>query len=708
MDTTSIRVKGTDLAILVLIVIACSIPFLGQPFHMDDGFYLDMARNAQTHPFFPNDTPYVFQGIHYPDAGSHSHPLFQTYFLAAIMHFFGEGSGHEWIYHFLELLFPILAVLSFHFICARFLDRPLWPSTLLAGAPLFLVMQHTLMTDVPMLAFWLAAIACFLYAADQKRAGLYAASALFLSAAMFTGYQSFALIPLLGFYHLRKSGGWKGWISLVIPPAAIVVWVFINCIHYKRLLWGFTLGYVQSRQPLSLSTLGIKLLSILEYQGWLIVFPFFVFCLFARHLKWRALALVLLGAAFLAQVRIPDYRISDKIIFVIGFSAGLFIIFEMGKIAGRAIIFGRSTLSFDKTDEQFLGLWYFGMLVFCLFVFTEGSARYILPLVPPFLICYFRTLEIAEITEYRLPARFLNSAMLASGSLVISLALGLALSHADQEFARIYPRAAKDISVLVHATESYSVGEWGFRYYLARTGTKPLPADESRIQGGGFIAIPKLAVPHDIPASLRSMLIPVATLVYNVKTPLRVLDWQTPAGFYSSGWGLIPFSFSQKALEFIDIFQVNFMVERLPQAQIDTESGIRPWPDNISIEGKSPLAVLAKPGTRITYPFSPGKPIRLELMCGVSPDSYQQGNDISYNFEVRQVESDGRILADWRVALQPGINTKHRSWQLIEMRLSPAQKGSLEFSYSCNGKNIPGTGAFARSLLGNPEEDHGK
>ena len=172
-------VKGTDLAILVLIVAACAIPFLGQPFHMDDNFYMDMARNAQAKPLFPNDTPYVFQGMRSPDMGSHTHPLFQTYFLATIMHFFGEGPGKEWIYHLFALLYPLIAALSFYFICARLLDRPLWPSALFACSPLFLVMQHTLMTDIPMLAFWLAAVCCFLYATDQRKAGLYAASVFF-------------------------------------------------------------------------------------------------------------------------------------------------------------------------------------------------------------------------------------------------------------------------------------------------------------------------------------------------------------------------------------------------------------------------------------------------------------------------------------------------------------------------------------------------
>ena len=56
----------------------------------------------------------------------------------------------------------------------------------------------------------------------------------------------------------------------------------------------------------------------------------------------------------------------DKSIFVIGFAAGFFVILEIGEIAWRAIINGRNTLGFEKTDGQFLGLWYFGMLSFCL------------------------------------------------------------------------------------------------------------------------------------------------------------------------------------------------------------------------------------------------------------------------------------------------------------------------------------------------------
>jgi hypothetical protein len=178
-------------------------------------------------------------------------------------------------------------------------------------------------------------------------------------------------------------------------------------------------------------------------------------------------------------------------------------------------------------------------------------------LVPPLFLCFFRHLEISEIAEYRLPSRFLNTAMLASGSLVISFAWGLLLSHADLEFARIYPRMAKDVSRITGPTEAYCTGEWGFRYYLGQEGVKPLPADVSGVRGGSFIIVPKMALPHHIPAGLNSLTTTIQELTYKPATILRTFDWKSPAAFYASEWGLIPFSFSRQNLEEIEILQVN-------------------------------------------------------------------------------------------------------------------------------------------------------
>jgi len=695
-----------DLALLVLVVVVCALPFLDQPFHMDDNFYMDMARNAQSSPLFPNDTFYAFQGESAPDVASHSHPPLQTYFLALIQHSFGEGPGKERIYHLLALVYPILAVLAFYFICARILERPLWPALVLACSPLFLVMQHSLMADIPMLAFWLAAIAAFLWAVDSRRKSLYAASALLQFAAMFTSYQSLALLPLLAFFQMRRKGRAFGWISLAFAPAALGAWFLVNYMHYHRMLLSGTLWWMQSRNSDSLNAVATKLIAVLEYQGWLVIFPFFLLYLYARGWKGRLPALVVLAATFLAQLRIPEYRLLEKLIFIIGITAGVFVVLRMAAHFRDSLGREDSHLGFTPVEGQFICLWYFGVMVYCVLILTEGSARYILPSVPPLLICFFRQLEVAEVMEYRKSSTPLfNASILASGSLVISLIWGLALSHADQEFARIYPRVANEFSRISGGRESFYGGEWGFRYYLSQAGVQQLPIDESLVSGGSYIALPRLALPYPVPAGLHSMTMPVQTLSYNVTTPLRILDRQTHAGFYSTGWGLIPFSISRRSLEDLEIRQVNFMVERLPWARFDCDSQVTPWPGYLSIQEVAPLAILAKPGSCVSYPWNENEALALELKLGVKMDMPAERSGKKFVFEISQRDAAGKIVAQFLKTLSPGLSKEDRRWQPARISLQglPEGGGMLEFRYQCDEQGASDVGAFAAAVLVQPK-----
>jgi hypothetical protein len=694
-----------DLALLALVVVGCALPFLSQPFHMDDNFYMDMARNARVHPLHPYDVPYDFGGFHLPDMASHSHPPLQAYFLAALQRFAGEGEGREWIYHGVALIFPLLAAAAMYFIAAHFVERPLWPSLGLAACPLVLVMEHTLMADMPTLAFWLAAVACFLWAVELNRKSLYAASALMQFAAMFASYQAAALFPLLGFYQLRKRGRALGWVALLLPLAAMGAWLVVSSLHYHRIILLDTLGYVQSRQAGSLGMLGTKLLALLGYQGWLIVFPFFLLYLYARGLKSRLFGLSLLGAIFLAQAVIPRYRLIDKAIFVLGITAGFCLMARMVTSCFDAFLSGRSERTgFDRVEAQFLSLWYFGVAAYCLILFTEGSARYILPLVPPVLLFFFRRLEIAEVAEYRAESHpLLNSAMVASGALVLSLAWGMFLAQADFEFARMYPRAAAAFSRIYSGFDTYVTGEWGFRYYFGRMGAKPLPADVSSVRGGSLLVRPGLAVPYDVPADLASMTMPLANLSFDLKTPFRTMDSRVPAGFYSTGWGLIPFSISDKSLETLEIRQVNFMVERLPWARVESTTAFQPWPGYV-YKPERALAVLAKPGIKIIYPWEMRMPVVLQLNIGLV--NAPSADDGAHEFEILHRNAQGEVMARFTASLQPWLRSEDREWQAVRLKLS-AQAGegeTLEFRYLASGKSDT-VGAFAEAFLTNAATD---
>jgi 4-amino-4-deoxy-L-arabinose transferase-like glycosyltransferase len=695
-----------DLALLVFVVVACAIPFIFQPFHMDDNFYMDMARNARVHPLFPYDAPYSFGGFHLRDMASHSHPPLQAYFLALIQSVAGEGEGREWAYHLASLIFPLLASLSMYFIAGRYVDRPIWPALALAVSPLFLVMGHTLMTDVPMLALWLAAVACLLWAVDLDWIPLYAASSFFLFAAMFTSYQSVALVPLLGYYLLRRRSRPAGWAWLMLAPAAMGAWLAVTSGHYGRLVLGDTIGYVQSRQAATIAMLGTKALALLEYQGWLVIFPVFLLYSFARGLKGRLLGLVVIASVLIAQGRVTYYRPLDKAIFVAGLATGIFVVGKMLGVFLHAFFKpGAAAEGWRRLDMQFLALWYCGIAAYCLLLFTEGSARYILPLVPPVLIVFFKGIERDEVAEYRAESRrLLSSSMVASGSLVLTLAWGLFLAQADYEFAGVYPRAAASFSRMFPGYEAYVAGEWGFRYYLGFKGARPIPPDEAAVDGGSLVITPKLAMPYSLPGGLDSMTSarPLARLSFDLKTPLRIMDAKAPAGFYSTGWGLIPFSFSDAALETIEIRQVNYMIANLPSARIECEAGVLPWPGYVWRSERS-LAVLAKPGTRIVYPWTFPHAATLGLGIGVVREA-PRSEDQFFDFEVLCRDAQGHIRSRYAKTLTPGMAKENDPWYPIRLALPASAAGgeTLEFSYRARGAGET-VGAFVEAVITPPE-----
>jgi hypothetical protein len=338
---------------------------------------------------------------------------------------------------------------------------------------------------------------------------------------------------------------------------------------------------------------------------------------------------------------------------------------------------------------------------YCLVLFTEGSARYILPLVPPLLICFFRELENVEAAEYRIvPRPLFNSAMLASGSVVLSAAWGLLLSHADHEFAKVYPRAADEFARVSQGMDSYYAGEWGFRYYFSRAGARQLPVDESLVQGGSWIARPKLALPYDIPAPVRTITTTVQSLAYEVNTPLRTLDWRTPAGFYSTGWGLIPFSLSRSSLEVVDLLQVNLLVERLPWAHVESSSSVSPWPGYVKIGGETRLAVLAKPDTRITYPLMHAGPLTFDLRCGIQPGSFTDGTDNPIDVAVEHRRPTGGIVTAAQFTLNPGVDSSARGWHPVRLQLIglAGEEGSLSLAVRARYRSAAMV-AFADGLL---------
>jgi hypothetical protein len=228
---------------------------------------------------------------------------------------------------------------------------------------------------------------------------------------------------------------------------------------------------------------------------------------------------------------------------------------------------------------------------------------------------------------------------------------------------------------------------------------RQLPPDETLVRGGAFLISPTLALPYDVPAGLLSMTMPFQSFSYPVGTPLRTLARESPAAFYSTHWWLLPFSLSRANLEFIEVRQVNYMIEQLPLAKIETTSSERPWPGYLRLQGESPLAILARPDTEILYAWNLEESLYLDLRVGISPESYREGQEFPCEFEIRQCDANGAVLRSYRSVLDPGLRKEDRVWQPVRLELRSRREGveTLEFRYSSRIK--AGSIAFAGGYL---------
>src|ERR1019366_3956387 len=337
------------------------------------------------------------------------HPPLDGWVLAGLIAVF--GGVKEIPFHAAYMLFSLIAAWSMWSLARRFSPQPLWAALLFVAVPAFVVNGNSLETDLPFLAFWMAAVALFVAtpplsdvrgsersripSRERKRA-VAALSALCLALAALTAYQAVLLTPILAVYvflfHRRSSARW---LILLVPPFMVVAWQLFERLSTGALPAAVLNGYLATYQ-----TLPAKLARALAFtiHSWFIVFP----ALWppALVLTWR-------------RRREPDT---------------LFL------LAWIAVFFA-------------------GALV----IFFAGSARYLLPMAAP----------------VALRASSVRTKWLAAG-FAAQLALGLGLAAVNYQHWDGYRQFAESLRGPAAGHRVWIDGEWGLRYYLESDGALPL------------------------------------------------------------------------------------------------------------------------------------------------------------------------------------------------------------------------------------------
>ena len=137
---------------------ALRLPFLNQAIQGDDHIYLSEARARPGRSAASQQHQYVFRGDEV-DLRGHPHPPLDGWVLAGLIAVFGDVK--EVPFHAAYIVFSLIAAAAMWSLARRFSPQPLWAALLFVAVPAFVVNGNSFETDLPFLAFWMAAIALF-------------------------------------------------------------------------------------------------------------------------------------------------------------------------------------------------------------------------------------------------------------------------------------------------------------------------------------------------------------------------------------------------------------------------------------------------------------------------------------------------------------------------------------------------------------------
>lgn len=567
---------GKSLGLLLLAVLCITVPFAGKAFHLDDTILIRLAQEQLRDPLSLGLPDYGFGGdffARYHD----THPPLVAVLLALLIRVFGGAS--ETGLHLAFIAFPALGAGSMFFLGRRFTRHPLTASLLLVVTPGFMVMSQSVMTDVPSLSLWLAAIAAYVFGADRDDFRLLVLAGAFMALAMLTTYQSFSLIPLLLLYAILAR---RIRLRTLLPLAAALA-AFAGVFAFYYLVTGgppklsYSIGV--SMEP---SFVANKVLSAVSVLGGAIVFPAMLAVGLLKGRKeylYLALVLAALLALFLLRGPSGQYTVVSAVLQAVFYAGGILVVYRLVNTGIDAVLSGslgskpqsepgeERKVRVAKTGERrthadtagdtkdgdtiFLVLWFLGVLTYCILLLPYASTRYLLPFFPPVILLFLR------FAESIFPARSAWTRFAVAAVALTALA-GLAAAVADFQLSGVYRDFARSEAQSLQAggRRLWFAGEFGLRYYLEEQGARYLTRTEDTPAPGDHVILSHDLIAYYLSSELKQRLVLERSVPFPTSWPVRDEDRGSRAGFYDQFHGNLPWSLSASPIETIDIYVV--------------------------------------------------------------------------------------------------------------------------------------------------------
>jgi hypothetical protein len=496
-----------------------------------------------------------------------SHPPLVPYVLA-LAAWAGRGYSERWL-HLAFVPFAVAAGLAMLSLSRRFTRHPLATTLLLVTSPVFVLSSHSLMTDMPALALSSMAMAVFILGVDRDERRHVILGGLLAGLAGLTRYSSALTLVLL----IAYAAG-RGKVRRVVPAlaAAFVVlaaWGAQNILVDGRLHVLASAGHYRSfyeGQSFGWAGLVKKTLSDLSSLGGT---AFAAAALLLLAGTWRravtfaiaALAAVSLFVLRPASIeRLATYSPTDVALVASFFACGVILVLDALWRAPEGSPPSAGSDDGSRSDWTFLVTWLVCTLAGAVLLLPFGSARYLLPALPPLWLLLVRRAQ----------------SMLGNGR-GLHLALGLAIAQgavlgvllglADAEWAGRYRAVAREVRATHPDRSIWFVGEWGFRYYMGAAGGRYLRSTDERPDVGDLVVRPAVAGMHAMSEGVQERAVLRQEIPLQSRWPLRLMSFDAKVGYYSHHWGYLPWRFSHYPLDTIEIFEI-----RAPAPPVQAET----------------------------------------------------------------------------------------------------------------------------------------
>ncbi len=538
--------RRRDLAIVVFFTIFSVIPFINNAYHIDETYFLAVARHILIDPWHPLDFPLNWFGSEVQASSINVHPMLLPYILALGLKLTG---AIEWRLRLFCLPFDLMAAASLYMLAARFLKRPLLPTLVILSCPAYVLNMQHLMGEKWIGAFGFTGLVALARSWEERSSTWFWGSAALLALAVLSKLTAvFLLVPAV-IYALGKK----------VPPARIAAYVAV--VMAPLFLWaaanqGSSIFRVQSLvegvfgiRALSPLNFCHRLRSVLAFCAGSLVFPIIWPFLLDQH---RRPALIRAGGALAAAVLLFLPALDSRAVSWADRGLGIF-------LAGSALVCLRRVCgSKSRGDGNFWLSWLFSVIAIQLFAYWSVATRFTLFMAPPVVF-----LGAAQLEESKRAPQVFGMAM----AIAMALTAGLALvdkrySSAQREVANLVSRR-----YAAPGRKIWFTGHWGFQYYMERIGAHGIDwarGDFWNMRSGDVFVSPTVntnlirslgtVTPglHALPIEpgQPARLAEFSMLRVSEPIPLRLIGWGgRQAGFYSDVSGFLPFAIGREPLD---------------------------------------------------------------------------------------------------------------------------------------------------------------